>query len=615
MPRKQRRAPPRPRSPENAKFAQQRGTDARRAAIVCALLAAAVAVAFLPALGLPFLRFDDDIYVWGEPHVRSGFTFQNWAWVWTQSHAANWHPLTTLSHILDCQIFGLHAWGHHLVNLVLHSLAAMLVFAVCARMTRRLWACAAVAAVFAVHPLRVESVVWVAERKDLLCGVFFWLTLAAYVRYARLPFSGLRYGIVVFCFALALLAKPMAVSLPLVMLVVDYWPLRRVGQGIATTAGPPHSRGIERREEIARGASGCGNGGPALAARSCPTLLLEKLPFLAMSALLCVKTLSVQRETVQLNAAVPLSARAVNALMSYQAYVLRTFWPAGLAGHYPFPRQTAPLSAVCGAAGLLLAITVLAVALRHKRPYLLAGWLWYLGMLVPVIGLVQVGRQSMADRYTYLPQIGLLWMIFFAANDLVVGWHNLSSRRRAWTPEKTRPSLRAAPSCLAALLLAALMIASWRQTTYWRDDFAFMRRALACNEDDPEMHNNMAAACLDANDPIAALPHAERAVELDPASAAGHANLAKILIKLGQFGRAVEHSRQSAEIAPATAEFRFIYGNALALDRRYREAVVQFQEAIRLRPDQTAYRNQLRRVLTALRSADDGRETPHRTEK
>ncbi len=487
---------------------------------ICGLLAVAVALAFAPALRMPFLHFDDDIYVWAEPHVHKGFSMESWAWAWMHSHAANWHPLTTLSHMLDCQIFGLRPWGHHLVNLILHWLTTALVFLVVRQMTGRLWPSAALAAIFAVHPLRVESVVWVAERKDLLCGLCFWLTLAAYVRYARQPFSALRYGLVAFCFALALLAKPMAVTLPLVMLVLDYWPLRRGEVGPFCRNGPMGTSLLNKRDLSAE------SGRSVLLGKM--DLLLEKLPLLVMSALLCVKTLLVQRETVQLNASIPLSARAVNALMSCQAYILQTFWPAGLAGHYPFPSKMPPLAAIFAAAGLLLAITVLAVVLRRSRPYLLAGWLWFLGMLVPVLGFVQVGRQAMADRYTYLPQIGLLLMIVFGIGDLTsFGWHVLSFKRRAWQG-------RAMRTFVMALLLAALIVASWRQTAFWRDDFTFMRRALACNEADSDMHNNMAAAFIEAKNFPAALAHAQRAVELDPNSATGHLNLANIFIAPAQ---------------------------------------------------------------------------------
>jgi tetratricopeptide (TPR) repeat protein len=298
-----------------------------------------------------------------------------------------------------------------------------------------------------------------------------------------------------------------------------------------------------------------------------------------MSVALSIKTLMVQHETVQLNASIRLTSRISNALMSYQAFLLRTFWPAGLAGHYPFPRQPASWPAVGGAAALLLAVTALAVALRRTRPYLLAGWLWYLGMLVPVIGLVQVGRQAMADRYTYLPQIGLLWMIVFAADEWLA----------------VRPRFRAVIFTLAALLLAALSIVSWRQTGFWRDDFAFMQRALACNEDDSEMHNNMAAAYMDRAvkeakedqfaakaDFAAAQPHARRAVELDPDSASAHANLAHILTALGNAGDAVVYARRAVWLDPDRPAFRFTLAAALQADNRQTEAAQQFKEGLRL---------------------------------
>jgi tetratricopeptide (TPR) repeat protein len=547
MARKPRKSPPhRPFSPRREAFqpGERSGGSWWREASICGLLAAALAVTFLPALTASFLHFDDDIYVFNERHVTTGLTAENWDWAWKGPHAANWHPLTTLSHMLDCQIFGLREWGHHLVNLILHAVVAMLVFLVVKQMSGRFWTSAAVAAIFAVHPLRVESVVWVAERKDLLCAVFFWATLAAYVAYARRPISPLRYSLVVFCFALALLAKPMAVSLPLVLLVLDYWPLRRMQAGRWSA------------------------------------LLLEKLPLVAMSAALCIKTVFVQQETVHLNQSVPFSARALNAILSYQGYMAKTFWPAGLSAHYPLPRQFS-LPAVLAAAALLIAITILAVALRRSRPYLLAGWLWYLGMLVPVIGLVQVGRQSMADRYTYLPQIGLLMMIVFTAADLLA-----------------RPRFRPAASAGMALLLASLIVASWQQTRYWQDDLTLFQRALDCNEDDSEMHHNLSVTLAAQQNVDLALSHAQRAVELDPDSASAHANLAKILIQQDKADAALPHAKRSVELAPRSAEFRSLFGDALLLNRRFREAAQQYQEALQLWPGNTHYRKMLDLALS-----------------
>ena len=376
---------------------------------VCGLLLLAVIAVFGQTASHDFVNFDDNDYVYENRHVRGGLTGEGTAWAITAYHAGNWHPLTWLSHMLDCQLYGLKPGGHHLTNVLLHAAAAVLLFLALRRMTGALWPSAWVAAVFAIHPLRVESVAWVAERKDVLSGLFFMLTLWFYARYAERPASWGRYLLVVASFALGLTAKPMLVTLPFVLLLLDYWPLGRLRSHLRLRTGssPPP---LDRREDPLVG-SGCG--------------------FVPGNA----------RRPAQDHAVAwsnwPFPGRVANAAVAYVAYLGKMFYPAGLAVLYPLPKGPPPAWEVVAAVAVLLAISTAVFVARRKCPYLLFGWLWYLGTLVPVIGLVQVGNQAMADRYTYLTQIGLYAAIAWGAahwpalGPIVVGrWR--PSRRWWW---------------------------------------------------------------------------------------------------------------------------------------------------------------------------------------
>ena len=346
-------------------------------AAVCGFLLLAVALVFGQTVRHDFVNYDDNAYVYENPQVAGGLTAHGIAWAFTSFHVSNWHPLTWLSHMLDCQFYGLHAGGHHLTNVLLHAATAILLFLVLRRMTGDLWPSAFVAAVFAIHPLRAESVAWVAERKDVLSGLFFMLTLGAYAGYARRPFSLGRYLTVVLLFALGLMAKPMLVTLPFVLLLLDYWPLGRIG---------PHRRtGISSFRRV----------------------VVEKIPLLALTAASCVATVIAQGTAVIAIDVIPLPSRIANALVSYVAYMGQLFYPAGLAVLYPHPEGGLPIWKVAASSLVLAGISAAALVWRRRFPYLFVGWFWYVGMLVPVIGLVQVGLHAMADRYTYLPQIGL----------------------------------------------------------------------------------------------------------------------------------------------------------------------------------------------------------------
>ena len=372
---------------------------------VCGLLLLAVITVFGQTAGHDFLNFDDPDYVYENPHVQSGVTGKEIAWAITTCHSDNWHPLTWLSHMLDCQFYHLKPGGHHLTNVLLHSAAAVLLFLALQRMTAALWPSAWVAAIFAIHPLRVESVAWVAERKDVLSGLFFMLALWSYARYVERPASWGRYFLVVASFALGLTAKPMLVTLPLVLLLLDYWPLRR-GRGVGDW-GPGTS-------------DWSGSLPSAIQPRSTSflRLVVEKIPLFALAAISCLITLAAQRGALWSLERLAFPSRVANAAVAYVVYLERMFCPTGLATLYPLPKGPPPAWELVVAIAVLAAISTAVVVVRRKCPYLLFGWLWYLGTLVPVSGLVQVGNQAMADRYTYLTQIGLYMAFAWGAAHL-----------------------------------------------------------------------------------------------------------------------------------------------------------------------------------------------------
>ena len=395
--------------------AKSRGTDL----LVCLGLVAVTWAVFGQTLAHDFVNFDDHVYVYENPLVIRGLSTEGIIGAFTHTHARNWHPLTTLSHMLDCQLYGLNAGGHHLTNVILHTISVLLLFLVLKQMTGAFWQSAFVAGVFAIHPLHVESVAWIAERKDVLCAVFFMLTLAAYARYARAP-SAPRYLLVALLFAFGLMSKPMLVTLPFVLLLLDYWPLGRFG-------GQKSEVGSRLRR-----------------------LITEKIMLFALSALSCIATLFAQGPSAidQL----PFLWRLNNTFVSYFTYIWQMLWPARLAVFYPHPNVSLPLVEVTVAIAFLVGVSLLVIYLRRTKPYLVTGWFWYLGMLVPVIGLVQVGEQAHADRYTYLPQIGLYIMIAWTVGDLLV--------------ESTPRVRRALIGVAAALAILSLGVRAFGQASY-----------------------------------------------------------------------------------------------------------------------------------------------------
>ncbi|MGP8200847.1 MAG: tetratricopeptide repeat protein [Limisphaerales bacterium] len=501
---------------------------------VCLVLAAITFAVFGQTLHHQFIDLDDGAYVYVNPVVSQGLTLKGIIWAFS-CHAANWHPLTWLSHMLDCQLYGLHPGGHHLTNVLLHTATVIVLFLVLRQMTGALWRSAFVAAVFAIHPLRVESVAWVAERKDVLSGLFFMLTIVAYVSYARRPWSFARYGLVVLLFVLGLMCKPMLVTLPVVLLLLDYWPLQRA----------------ERAKK----------------------LVLEKLPMMALSAASCFVTLLAQSKVIRSSEAFALPLRLVNALVTCIVYLGQMVYPAGLIVVYPYPHNGLPWWEVALACLLLAGFSAFAWAERRKQPWLLMGWLWYLVMLLPVVGIVQVGVQAHADRYTYLPQIG----IYLAVTWLVAQW---------------RVS-RAVLGSLMAGVIAGLMVCAWKQVGYWNNNITMWTHMLSCNPRNAMANYLLGNALARQGKLVEATGHYQKALQLRPDFTEACNNLGNVLMQQGKADEAIVQFQKAAQIDPGNAEAFVNLGSVLQQKGRLDEAISRFQKALQLRPDYAQARNNL----------------------
>ena len=517
-----RRPPPRhqPGSPTSL----HEGDNSRRLnwVLACALIAGAL-VTYWPVGQHEFINFDDPAYVTENVHVTDGLTAAGVRWAFTSGHAGNWHPLTWLSHMTDVELFGVQSGRHHLVNVALHVLSAVLLFWLFLRLTQQRWPSVFVAGVFAVHPLHVESVAWIAERKDVLSACLFMLTLHAYVSYVRRPQAS-RYMVLITVFALGLMAKPMVVTTPFVLLLLDYWPLKRL-----------------QRSEGWR------------------AVVAEKLPLVAMAAASSAVTYIVQSQAgaVRTFDVLPFSVRLANAVVSYVGYLVKAFWPAALAPIYPYPLNRSWLL-VAGAALLIGAITTVVILLRRSRPYLAVGWFWFIGMLVPVIGLIQVGSQPIADRYAYLPLVGISVAVAWGLRGLVAG----------------KPVAERAVSLAAAVAIVALAVVAHRQVTYWRTSEALWQHAIA----------------------------------VVPGNYRAHANLGQVLAELGQYDAAIAQEREAIRIKSDFADAHHYLGSALLDAGKVDEAVVALREALRLRPRYVAAHNSLGLALAAQQKSAEAAE-------
>ena len=546
----------------------RKGVRSHRITIVIYLFLISISLAvFGQTLRYDFVNFDDDLYVYNAPAIQAGLTVKGLALAFTSPHARNWHPLTTISHMLDCQLHGLKAGGHHATNVFLHTIAVLLLFRVLWQMTGAVWKSATVAALFTVHPLHVESVAWVSERKDVLSAVFFLLMLGAYFRYTRAR-SVTRYLAVAVLFVAGLMSKPTLVSAPVILLLLDYWPLHRFDQ---------HSLKNDRAK-IAKSDDQW---------RVALDLFLEKVPLLVISAGSCVITFILQKRATGAIPPLPFLWRIQNAVATYVIYIWETLWPARLAVFYPHPNDTLTIWEILLAIGLLLAMTIAAIIFRRKRPYLFTGWFWYVGMLLPVIGLVQVGEQGHADRYTYLPHIGLFVLAVWLVADVTA----VSQRR-------SRVVLPAA----VIIVVLALAWASFIQTSYWRNSETLWTHALAVTSNNDVAHNNLGYLCANRGELEKAISHFEaasriRSIKLDPHYNVGSAfvqmNLADALAQKGRSDQAMVHYDEAIRLLPNYADAYYNRGNVLFAKGRVDEAIADWEKTLQIQPNDADARTSL----------------------
>jgi tetratricopeptide (TPR) repeat protein len=513
---------------------------------VCLGLAIAVLLVFAQVAGFDFVNLDDPRNVAENPAVRNGLTLDGVVWAFTDTRLDYWHPITWLSHMVDAQLFGMRPGAHHLTSVFIHILNAILVFVVLRRMTGAVWRSATVAALFAIHPLRAESVAWVTERKDVLGGMFWWLATWAYVEYAKHAASWRRYGLVVVLFVMGLMAKPVVMTLPFFLLLLDYWPLKRSrGQStmsLVDTADGPH-------------------------AIITKPLLREKIPLFALSGLFVVFTFQAQHATgaTEWMGPLPFSARLANSVVAYATYLMNAVWPYPLAAIYPYNRLL-PAWQVAAAALLLAAVTALVVWKAARLPYLAVGWFWYLGVLVPVIGLVQLGFQARADRFTYTALTGVFVMLVWLLHDLMAKW-----RHR-----------RAAAIAIAAVILPALAVRAWSQVSYWHDSIALFRQNLTVRPHNALALNSLGTALAETGRTDEALACVSEAVRLNPTYARARNSLGNLLLRKGRVEEAVSNLSEAIRLQPDLSVAHSNLANAFLEQGRFPQAAAEYAEALRL---------------------------------
>ncbi|MDO9528887.1 MAG: tetratricopeptide repeat protein [Syntrophales bacterium] len=637
----------------------------RREGVICLFLVIVTLAVYWQVGNHAFVNYDDIKYVTENRHVQAGLTLKSVKWAFTATHASNWHPLTWLSHMADCQIYGLNPRGHHLTNVLFHILNSILLFIILRRITGSLWKSAFVAALFALHPLHVESVAWVAERKDVLSTFFWMLTMGSYIWYVERPGTS-RYLLVLLLFILGLMAKPMLVTLPFVLLLLDYWPLgrfqvKKTDPVQLSDAPPPKDTKGKKRESQQHPLKNAAQtnkitGSDYQWSRALP-LIREKIPFFVLAATSSVVTFFVQQSggAVRSFDVLPLTVRIFNALVSYVSYIGKMIWPLNLAVLYPYYGMPAGWK-IAGACLLLAFISFMAIRMMRQLPYFIIGWLWYLGTLVPVIGIVQVGSQAMADRYTYVPLIGIFIIIVWGVSDLAARWRYRKEvfvvtsaillsiltgitlfQLRHWTNSITlfkhainvtdnnavahnnlgfalfghgrtaesinhyNEALKINPDYLLAHMNLGSVLAAQGRTAEAIDRY---NEALKINPDNAKVHNNLGSALIEQNKTAEAIDHYTKALKINPDYADVHYNWGNALAKEGRLEEAVSHYHEALRINPDNAEAHNNLGNALFKQGKLDEAVSHYYEALRINPDAAQTRANLKAVLAYVQETD-----------
>ena len=556
--------------------AAPRGRIFESSFFLCLVLALVTLAVYWRVIDCDFVNYDDPLYFTSNPHVLSGLTPVNVVWAFTTTHASNWHPMTWLSLMLDAQWFGSGPMGPHLTNLLLHAANTILLFLLLRRLTGAMWRSALVALLFALHPLHVESVAWITERKDVLSAFFGLLSLWAYARYAQVTsgkwqvtgapslvtrHSSRFYWLALVFFALGLMSKPVLVTLPLVMLLLDWWPLERVSGGECRVTIDTHTEGR---------------------VSTLKQLVIEKWPFVALSAVSCVVTCMVQQKTGAVAALTrfSLAERIENAFVAYARYLGKVFWPDSLTVPYPYPGHW-PTALVVFAAVLLVALCVTAVWWGRKFPFVPVGWFWFVGMLVPVIGLVQVGDQSMADRYTYLPLIGLFLVLVWGAEEAC----------RRWRVAKPTSGF------FAVFLLALCALQTREQLGYWQNSGTLFRHALAVTTNNYVAENDLGTWLASQGRITEAMDCYRRSLQIKPGNVDALYNLGNAFARLGDWDNAIADYRRALELTPDQADILNNLGRALAAKRQFADAIASFEAALKLNPDSASAHNNLATVL------------------
>ncbi len=531
--------------------------------LISAAIVITTLVAYEPIRHNGFVSYDDAAYITENPNVTGGISAQSVKWALTKSYAVNWHPLTWLSHIADCQLFGLNPTGHHFVSVAIHIANALLVFGIFRSLGGTIWLSAFIAGVFALHPIQVESVAWAAERKTVLSGLFWLLTMAAYIRYARQPRLS-RYLLVLVIFGLCIMTKPVVVTLPFALLLLDYWPLERI-RGRKTE---------DRRQKTQdRGEASTG------------WLILEKIPLLAMSAMLSGVTFLAQRggEIVPTLERLPLEYRVANMFLSYIKYIIKMIWPSGLAICYPHTRAILSDVPVVICIILFILLTAAFIYAGRRRKYAAVGWLWYVGTLVPVIGLVQAGAQGMANRYMYIPMLGLLMIIGWAVGDFTAG----------------RPRAKKAAAAMGVLVLLSLLILTRIQVRYWENSLTLFGHDIEVTKDNVLAENGYGCALSQLGLVDEAEKHLQNAVRISPAYSEARNNLASVYLKKGMLNEAIACFNEIISRNDATADTYYNLAAALEMQKKYDEAIRYYAKSLELNPEDPAANKRMGIALLA----------------